>query len=101
MSGRCARKPFRRPQRWRPLLAKTLQRLQPPGPLLPSALAGVGLLGGGGLLMFGSLLLSLPMQSSQLAQMQELNRELGRLCSNPPRQALRVCRLHAQLVSAM
>ena len=29
----------------------------------------------------------------------QLNQELGRLCSNPPSQALRVCKIHAQLVS--
>lgn len=30
--------------------------------------------------------------------MEELNRELGKLCSNPPPQARSVCRLHARLV---
>jgi hypothetical protein len=33
--------------------------------------------------------------------LQALNRELGRLCSDPPRQALAVCRIHARLVRAM
>ncbi|MFN5119530.1 MAG: hypothetical protein ACK5JJ_15680 [Cyanobacteriota bacterium] len=41
------------------------------------------------------------MNSQHLAQFQALNRELGKLCSNPPRQALSVCRIHARLVSAL
>lgn len=44
---------------------------------------------------------ALPLNPGHLAQFQALNRELGKLCSsNPPRQALAVCRLHAQLVRA-
>jgi hypothetical protein len=31
-------------------------------------------------------------------KMEELNRELGKLCSKPPPQAMQVCRLHARLV---
>jgi hypothetical protein len=43
-----------------------------------------------------------PLSPSHLAQLEALNRELGRLCgSNPPRQALTVCRLHAKLVGAL
>ena len=42
-----------------------------------------------------------PLNPVHLAQFEALNRELGKLCSsNPPRQALTVCRLHASLVKA-
>lgn len=42
---------------------------------------------------------ALPLSPGQLAQLEALNRELGKLCaSNPPRQALAVCRLHAKLI---
>jgi hypothetical protein len=42
-----------------------------------------------------------PLSAGHLAQFEALNRELGKLCgSNPPRQALTVCRLHAKLVRA-
>ncbi len=45
---------------------------------------------------------SLPLNPGHLAQLEALNRELGKLCgSNPPRQALTVCRLHAKLVGAL
>jgi hypothetical protein len=54
-----------------------------------------------GLALFGSVLLPLPLSTTSLTQMQALNRELGKLCSNPPRQALNVCRIHARLVSAL
>jgi hypothetical protein len=43
----------------------------------------------------------MPMSGLHLSQMQALNRELGKLCSDPPRQALNVCRLHAQLVRSL
>lgn len=36
-----------------------------------------------------------------LGEVQALNRELGRLCTDPPRQALSVCRIHARLVKAL
>ncbi len=36
-----------------------------------------------------------------LGEVQALNRELGRLCVDPPRQALSVCRIHARLVRAL
>lgn len=42
-----------------------------------------------------------PLSPVHIAQFEALNRELGKLCSsNPPRQALTVCRLHAKLVRA-
>ncbi|MFN9643862.1 MAG: hypothetical protein ACK6BG_01775 [Cyanobacteriota bacterium] len=45
---------------------------------------------------------SFPFSSGNLAQLEALNRELGKLCSaNPPRQALTVCRLHAKLLGAL
>jgi hypothetical protein len=63
-----------------------------------SAGAGAPRLFGLGL---GVLLLSVPMAGLPLAELQALNRELGRLCSDPPREALVVCRLHARLVRAL
>lgn len=54
-----------------------------------------------GVALFGSILMALPLSTHQLAQMQALNRELGKLCNDPPRQALSVCRIHARLVSAL
>ncbi len=56
---------------------------------------------GGGVLLFSLSLLGMPMSGLHLAQMQALNRELGKLCNDPPRQALNVCRLHAQLVRGL
>jgi len=45
---------------------------------------------------------ALPVSPGHFAQLEALNRELGKLCgSNPPRQALTVCRLHARLVGAL
>jgi hypothetical protein len=45
---------------------------------------------------------SLPFSPGHLAQLEALNRELGKLCGgNPPKQALTVCRLHAKLVGAL
>jgi hypothetical protein len=58
-------------------------------------------LAGGGVLLFSLSLMGLPMSSLQLAQMQALNRELGKLCNDPPRQALNVCRLHARLIHGL
>jgi len=55
----------------------------------------------GGATLFGIVALALPFPSQQLAQFEALNRELGKLCSNPPRQAQTVCRLHARLVSSL
>lgn len=56
---------------------------------------------GGGVLLFSLSLLGMPMSGLHLSQMQALNRELGKLCNDPPRQALNVCRLHAQLVRGL
>lgn len=53
--------------------------------LLPVALGGV--------LMATPVAAGLPM-----GDLQALNRELGRLCTDPPREALSVCRIHARLV---
>jgi len=61
-------------------------------PLLP---------GLGGLLLFSISLLGLPLSGTHLAQFEALNRELGKLCSKPPPQALNVCRLHARLLSGL
>ena len=55
----------------------------------------------GGVALFGSVLFGLPMSTVHLAQMQALNRELGKVCSAPPQQALSVCRLHARLLKAL
>ena len=52
-------------------------------------------------LLFSLSLFGVPMSGLQLSQMQALNRELGRLCADPPRQAFAVCRIHARLVRAM
>jgi hypothetical protein len=54
-----------------------------------------------GMALFSGFLLGLPLTPHTMAQMQALNRELGKLCSNPPRQALNVCRIHARLVDAL
>ena len=56
--------------------------------LLPMALGGL-------------LLTTGPAVGLSLDDLQALNRELGRLCSDPPRQALAVCRIPARLVRAM
>ena len=49
----------------------------------------------------GLLLTTTPVVGMSVDDLQALNRELGRLCSDPPRQALAVCRIHARLVRAM
>jgi hypothetical protein len=56
---------------------------------------------GSGVLLFSLSLFGMPMSGLHLNQMQALNRELGKLCNDPPRQALNVCRLHAQLVRSL
>ena len=53
-------------------------------PFVPTVLAGIA---------------GLTLSSLDMGQLQQLNQELGRLCSNPPSQAVRVCKIHAQLVS--
>ena len=55
----------------------------------------------GGMGLGAVVWLTLPVIHLPLAQVEELNRELGRLCSNPPRQALTVCRIHARLVKTL
>lgn len=66
-------------------------------------LSGLSADGAPRLLAFGlgTLLLSVPMAGLPISEIQALNRELGRLCSDPPREALTVCRLHARLVRAL
>ncbi len=54
-----------------------------------------------GMVLFGSTLLGLPLNSYHLAQVQALNKELGKLCASPPREAMTVCRIHARLVNAL
>jgi hypothetical protein len=54
-----------------------------------------------GLLLMSTVLLGMPLSSFHLNQMQALNRELGRLCASPPREALSVCRIHAKLVRSL
>ncbi|GDX71750.1 hypothetical protein LBMAG39_01830 [Cyanobium sp.] len=49
----------------------------------------------------GLVLTTTPMVGMSVNDLQALNRELGRLCSDPPRQAIAVCRIHARLVRAM
>jgi hypothetical protein len=53
------------------------------------------------MVLMSTLLLGMPLSSFHLGQIQALNRELGRLCSNPPREALSVCRIHATLVGSL
>ena len=52
-------------------------------------------------LALGGLLMVAPVASLPMGELQALNRELGRLCSDPPREALAVCRIHARLVRAL
>jgi hypothetical protein len=56
--------------------------------------------GFGGVVLFGVGLLGLPFSANHLSQFEALNRELGKLCSQPPPQARNVCRLHARLLSS-
>jgi len=56
---------------------------------------------GPGMVLMSTMLLGMPLSSFHLGQIQALNRELGRLCSNPPREALSVCRIHATLVGSL
>jgi hypothetical protein len=56
--------------------------------LLPMALGGL-------------LITTSPLVGLSHDDLQALNRELGRLCSDPPRQALAVCRIHARLVRTL
>ena len=52
-------------------------------------------------LALGGLLLAAPMYPLPMGELQALNRELGRLCNDPPREAIAVCRIHARLVRAL
>lgn len=54
-----------------------------------------------GMVLMSTMLLGMPLSSFHLGQIQALNRELGRLCGNPPREALSVCRIHAALVRSL
>jgi hypothetical protein len=67
---------------------------------IPLLTAGV-LPGVGGVVVFGVALLGLPFNTYHLSQFEALNRELGKLCSQPPPQAHNVCRLHARLLSSL
>ena len=49
----------------------------------------------------GLVLPTTPVVGMSVNDLQALNRELGRLCTDPPRQAIAVCRIHARLVRAM
>ena len=53
----------------------------------------IGLIASGLFLVFPSI------HGADLSLFQQLNRELGALCQEPPAQAIRVCRLHARLVN--
>ncbi|MEN9861790.1 MAG: hypothetical protein RLZZ515_2272 [Cyanobacteriota bacterium] len=52
-------------------------------------------------LALGGLVMMAPAAGLPMGELQALNRELGRLCSDPPREALAVCRIHARLVRAL
>jgi len=54
-----------------------------------------------GVVVFGVGIFGLPFNAHHLSQFEALNRELGRLCSQPPPQAHNVCRLHARLLSSL
>jgi hypothetical protein len=52
-------------------------------------------------LALGGVMLLTPISSLPMGELQALNRELGRLCSDPPPEALAVCRIHARLVRVL
>ena len=52
-------------------------------------------------LALGGLFMAVPVVGLPMGELQALNRELGRLCNDPPREALAVCRIHARLVRAL
>jgi len=52
-------------------------------------------------LALGGVLLATPIASLPMDELQALNRELGRLCNDPPREALAVYRIHARLVRVL
>ena len=43
----------------------------------------------------------LPIAGLPMAELQALNRELRRVCSQPPREAVSVCRIHSRLVGSL
>ena len=47
------------------------------------------------------LFMAVPVAGLPMGELQALNRELGRLCNDPPREALAVCRIPARLVRAL
>ena len=49
----------------------------------------------------GGLVLALPVAGLPVGELQALNRELGHLCSKPPREAIAVCRINASLVQSL
>ena len=53
-------------------------------PFIPTLIAGIA---------------GLSLSALDMGQLQQLNQELGRLCSDPPSEAVKVCKIHAQLVS--
>ena len=52
-------------------------------------------------LALGGLVFAVPLAGLPMGELQALNRELGRLCRQPPREALSVCRIHARLVYSL
>ena len=52
-------------------------------------------------LAVGGLVFDVPLAGLPMGELQALNRELGRLCQQPPREALSVCRIHARLVYSL
>ena len=54
-----------------------------------------------GAALFGLVFLMVQISFQNIGQLEALNRELGKLCNNPPRQAIPVCRLHAQLIRTL
>ena len=50
---------------------------------------------------FSGLVAALPVTGFPMVELQELNRELGRLCRQPPQEAITVCRIHARLVFSL
>ncbi len=53
-------------------------------PFIPTLIAGIA---------------GLSLSVLDMGQLQQLNQELGRLCSDPPSEAVKGCKIHAQLVS--
>ena len=52
-------------------------------------------------LAIGGLVFAIPLSGLPMGELQALNRELGRLCRQPPQEALTVCRIHARLVYSL